>query len=39
MIVPSNRVRIKVATRPVDFRKGHDGLAADSEVIRPGIPI
>ncbi|WP_102224308.1 IS66 family insertion sequence element accessory protein TnpB [Acidimangrovimonas sediminis] len=28
MILPSNRVRILVATRPVDFRKGHDGLAA-----------
>ena len=28
MIFPSNRVRIVVATRPVDFRKGHDGLAA-----------
>ena len=28
MIGPSNRVRIVVATRPVDFRKGHDGLAA-----------
>ncbi|MBU3031168.1 IS66 family insertion sequence element accessory protein TnpB [Paracoccus marinaquae] len=28
MIFPSNRVRILVATRPVDFRKGHDGLAA-----------
>ncbi len=28
MMVPSNRVRILVATRPVDFRKGHDGLAA-----------
>lgn len=25
---PSNRVRIVVATKPVDFRKGHDGLAA-----------
>ena len=25
MIFPSNRVRILVATRPVDFRKGHDG--------------
>lgn len=25
---PSNRVRIAVATKPVDFRKGHDGLAA-----------
>ena len=28
MIFPSNRVRIIVATKPVDFRKGHDGLAA-----------
>ena len=28
MIFPSNRVRIFVATKPVDFRKGHDGLAA-----------
>ena len=28
MIFPSNRVRILVATRWVDFRKGHDGLSA-----------
>lgn len=28
MILPSNRVRIMVATTPIDFRKGHDGLAA-----------
>lgn len=28
MIFPSHRVRIMVATSPVDFRKGHDGLAA-----------
>ena len=28
MIFPSNRVRIVVATRPVDFRKQHDGLVA-----------
>lgn len=28
MIFPSNRVRIMVATKPVDFRKGHNGLAA-----------
>ena len=28
MIFPSNRVRILVATQPVDFRKGHDGLTA-----------
>ena len=27
MIFPSNRVRIMVATKPIDFRKGHDGLA------------
>lgn len=28
MIVPGQHVRIVVATRPVDFRRGHDGLAA-----------
>ena len=28
MIVPSQAVRIVIATRPVDFRRGHDGLAA-----------
>ena len=28
MIFPSQGVRIVVATKPVDFRKGHDGLAA-----------
>jgi len=28
VIFPSHRVRIFVATKPVDFRKGHDGLAA-----------
>ena len=28
MIFPSNRVRIMVATKPVDFRKQHDGLVA-----------
>jgi transposase len=27
MIVPSGAVRVLVATRPVDFRKGMDGLA------------
>lgn len=27
MISPSNRVRVLVATKPIDFRKGHDGLA------------
>ncbi|MCQ0093661.1 IS66 family insertion sequence element accessory protein TnpB [Roseovarius sp. M141] len=28
MMMPSHRVRILMATQPVDFRKGHDGLAA-----------
>jgi transposase len=28
VIVPSGAVRVLVATRPVDFRKGMDGLAA-----------
>ena len=28
MIVPSQSVKIVIATKPVDFRKGHDGLAA-----------
>jgi len=28
MIFPSNRVRVVVATKPIDFRKGHDGLTA-----------
>ena len=28
MMMPAHRVRILVATQPVDFRKGHDGLAA-----------
>lgn len=28
MIFPDQSVRIVIATKPVDFRKGHDGLAA-----------
>ena len=28
MMFPSNRVRFLVSTQPVDFRNGHDGLAA-----------
>jgi transposase len=28
MIAPDAHLRIYVATRPVDFRRGHDGLAA-----------
>ena len=31
MIVPSQKVRVVIATKPVDFRKGHDGLAAVAE--------
>lgn len=28
MIIPSSNVRVLIATKPVDFRKGMDGLAA-----------
>lgn len=28
MIVPGSHLKVYVATRPVDFRKGHDGLAS-----------
>ncbi|MXZ00089.1 IS66 family insertion sequence element accessory protein TnpB [Candidatus Poribacteria bacterium] len=28
MIFPAQKMRILVATQPVDFRKGHDGLCA-----------
>ena len=28
VMLPSHKVRILVATQPLDFRKGHDGLAA-----------
>jgi len=28
VIIPGQAVRIVIATKPVDFRKGHDGLAA-----------
>ena len=28
MILPGQRLPIVIATRPVDFRRGHDGLAA-----------
>ena len=27
MIVPAEAVRVVIATRPVDFRRGHDSLA------------
>ena len=28
MIAPGQRMPIVIATKPVDFRRGHDGLAA-----------
>ncbi|MDE0944368.1 MAG: IS66 family insertion sequence element accessory protein TnpB [Alphaproteobacteria bacterium] len=28
MIIPGQNVKVMIATKPVDFRKGHDGLAA-----------
>ena len=31
MIYPSQAVRIVIATKPVDFRKGQDGLASLAE--------
>lgn len=31
MIVPSHNVRVVIATKPVDFRKGHDGLMVVAE--------
>ena len=31
MIYPSQAVRIVIATKPVEFHKGHDGLAAFAE--------
>ena len=31
MIYPSQAVRVVIATKPVDFRKVHDGLAALAE--------
>ena len=31
MIVPAQAIKIVIATKPVDFRKGHDGLAAYAE--------
>ena len=33
MIFPSNRVRIVVATKPVDFRRQHDGLVAHVKTV------
>ena len=31
MIVPAQAVRVVIAIRPIDFRKGHDGLAAHAQ--------
>ena len=32
MMVPSHNLRILLAAQPVDFRKGHDGLAAVAQL-------
>ena len=37
-LMPSQGVRILVATKPVDFRKGHDGLVALVQPLRPPPP-
>jgi transposase len=34
MIAPNGQLRVFVATRPVDFRKGMDGLALAVQEIR-----
>ena len=31
MIVPAQKIRIVVAVKPVDFRRGHDGLVATAQ--------
>ena len=33
MIVPPAGVRVLIATRPVDFRRGADGLAAVAQTV------
>lgn len=38
MMFPLHRVRILVSTQPVDFRKGHDGLAALVSSLLPKDP-
>ncbi|WP_394342809.1 transposase [Paenirhodobacter populi] len=37
MIFPSNRVRIMVATKAIDFRKGHDGLTFEPPFFTHGL--
>jgi transposase len=39
VIVASNGVRVMVATRPVDFRKGMEGLAALVREAMSGVSI
>jgi transposase len=31
MILPAQNIRVVVAVKPVDFRRGHDGLAATAQ--------
>jgi len=31
MIIPGKSIKIVIATKPVDFRKGHDGLVAEGQ--------
>lgn len=35
MIVPAQAVRVVIATQPIDFRRGHDSLAAYAQASRP----
>ena len=37
MIFPDQAARIVIATKPVDFRKGHDGLAAMAPLAVQGV--
>ena len=31
MIIPAQNIRVVVAMKPIDFRRGHDGLAATAQ--------
>ena len=39
MLMPSQGMRILVAPKPVDFRKGHDGLAALAQLMLAEDPL
>jgi transposase len=38
MIAPDGHLKVYVATRPIDFRKGHDGLAAAVQEMTGEVP-